>query len=85
MQNPNCDPRFKADMMLSNKIKTTKILKIIEKANIISSIPVTDDNMERCITYHAKDTCMSKYNHAYDHKPLSKTANTEMFTCVSDI
>ena len=80
----NCDPRFKANTVLGNKIKTMKMLKIIEKAKIISSIPVTDEIRERCITYYAKGVCMSKINHAYDHKPLSETVNADMFAHVSD-
>ena len=60
------------------------MLKITEEANIISSILVGKDGQERCITYHAKGACMSKCNHAYDHKPLYEIANAEMFAYVSD-
>ena len=82
--NPTCDARFKADTVLAGKIKSMKMAKIIEKAIILTCIPVGADGRDRCITYHAKGACMSKCNHAYDHKPLDDTAKAEMFGFVSD-
>ena len=84
VQNPNCYHRFNASTIFAGKIKNIRMIKIIERANIISSIPVGKDGQERCITYHAKGGCMSKCNHAYDHKSLSVTANAELFGYVSD-
>lgn len=82
--NPNCDPKFKADTVLAGKIRGTKMIKIIEKAKILTCIPVGANGQDRCITYHAKGACMSKCNHAYDHKPLDDTANAEIFAFVLD-
>ena len=82
--NPNCDPRFKANTILPGKIKNMKMIKIIEKAKILTCIPVGENGRDRCITYHPKGACMSKCNHAYDHKPLSDNANVEMFAFVSE-
>ena len=84
VKTPNYNPRFQVDTVLVNKIKTMKVLTIIKKATIISGILVTGDNKEQYITYLAKGACMSKCNHAYNHKSLSETANTEMFPYVSD-
>ena len=34
--NPNCDPRFKANTILTGKIKNRKMIKIIEKEKILT-------------------------------------------------